>query len=881
MDYLIKGDVLPSTDSCVVKSQSMVLSEPLVFTDSFRHCIVESQTGDDEGAITQDVQPDNVEVTPNVIVEPMVADDGVAVASDLGNFLGRKSKLFTGQWVVGSPFSVSFDPWDEFLRDPIIAKKLDNYRFIKGELVITFYVNGTPFHAGMLLASYRYMNLPQEHVVIGGDEQLITRSQRPKIYLNVSTNKSGVLKVPFAFPKNFLKIAPFSSDLTKIGKIHLDSFVNLKMLNAGTDEVTITVFAHMENVKLAAPTHLQTQSGIFTLPIEPQAKKNSTKKDEYSEDGPVSRIASSVAFMSGHLATAFPVIAPFALASQIGAKAVGNIASLFGYSRPVMIDDSMPYKPMPFTSLSLADANDSSLKLSLTSKQEMTVDSTTTGFPEQDLLSIQSFSERESYIDQFDWDVSNPPDDLLCVMAVTPNWSRCTTLVSGDLRVTPTSLGFISRLFESWSGSLRYRFQVVGTQFHKGRLAIGYDSGTAFAGDTYTTNYITIVDLAESRDFTVEIPWQQERPYKLVPPDRTTAGFINKGSTLSGVGGSENGQLYVKVLNELVSPDGLTGVTILVSISAGDNFELANPNGELLRFHSLGDPNAQSAVFTLPIETQAASGELIPDNENSPYRDPNYINIIPDYKSTNILAKPVMFYGEKIMSARQLLKRYSHERTISSANSANGRSWYHLHAMPLEQGFDPAGIDTTLSAKSYNYVSESYISYFKRAFVGWRGSVRWKFMGNSSNLTNMMVYRNSFEAFRTAVVDYAPYSQESLRSSVGEINFEKLNRTGGCQGGTAACVNRTSDCLEVEIPFCSQYRFSATSGTTTASSANVGSQFYPHGDSFTLIVSNGDDSADSNSFDLFVAAGDDFSFVGFTGAPTFYITATGIPSPAA
>jgi hypothetical protein len=98
--------------------------------------------------------------------------------------------------------------------------------------------------------------------------------------------------------------------------------------------------------------------------------------DEH-EQAVISRPASTVARYARAL-TNIPWIGPFARATEIGAGAVSAIAKIFGYSAPVELNYNMMV-PAPRPSLAVVDTKYPANKLSVDSKQEVTIDPTTTG----------------------------------------------------------------------------------------------------------------------------------------------------------------------------------------------------------------------------------------------------------------------------------------------------------------------------------------------------------------------------------------------------------------------------------------------------------------------------------------------------------------------
>jgi hypothetical protein len=804
-------------------------------------------------------------------------DTGVSADADISSFLTRRVKIATYQWAVGAHLGQTFDPWALYLINPAVKNKLQNYQLLKANLKLTFLINGTPFHKGMAFASYSYLKVANETVVIGGDLQLVTRSQRPHVYLNPSTNKGGCICIPFFVPTNFLSLTDATIGSSDIGSVSLDSFQALQQINAGTDTVTITVFAELENVKLTAPTMKAVAlSGSSTESFDIFRIEVQSSKDEYKEkDGVISGPASAIANAAGALSMV-PGIRPYAMATQIGANAIGSIARLFGFSKPIQLADTTRMYNTPFANLASTEGADMSQKLTLTGKQEITIDPRTVDLPDSDCLAILPFAQRETYITKFNWGIADPVDTTLFAMDVDPMAERRSGLSLGT-RITPTSLSFLTRPFAEWSGSLKYRFQVIASQYHRGRIAIVYDPTGPVSGDPYNVTYNTIIDLAEGRDFTVEFKWQRDRAYLSVDTDDTRTFWTEVApATRTANTLHSNGIFYLIVVNELVVPDATTDVEVLVSISAGDDFELVNPIGGALEVSPFTpvEPASGSSledfsrIFSL--ETQS-SVDVVPTGENTPEGEINQVDV-----TTGVLSddseKPLVFYGEKITSIRQLLKRYCHFRLMSQQTSGTTRvlDKYLLRQMPGMLGYDPNGVDVTGAGVPYCYVNNNYINYYKQCFAGWRGSIRWKFLP-VSNCEYVYIDRATGAGQRAAVVNYRRTATYPIIANQGTAvtAFAGVSAHRASGAGCAVTPCRTMNALEIEVPYHLPIRFSKTYGEYLPVNTNTLTNGYPGGDSFHFAGA----STVNNSqvlFDTYVAGGEDLTFFGFVGAPTLF-----------
>jgi len=821
-----------------------------------------------------------------------VSDEGYSSNAGIEEFLQRPVKIQSFTWVVGNYLEEFFFPWNDFLSNAAVQKKLDNYHLLKGNLMLTFYVNGTPFHVGMLLASYRYLDTENAIVTFGGDTQLITCSQRPHLKLNVATNKSGCLCVPFYYPHNYLSLNNATLSATDMGEVRISSFKNLDQLNSGSDSVTITVYAQMQDVKLTAPTVSNvalsgdgSSYGLFEL----QTQSGIRKKDEYEDDGVISGPASTVAQYAGYLTEA-PYIGPFALATQIGANAVGGIARLFGYSKPANLSDMNPMRPHAVSSLALTEGADTSQKLSLTGKQEISVDPRLVGLPPVDEMDLKFLTQKESYLTSFTWDPADTVGTTIFACDVDP-MAEYRAAITGGNRIIPTSLSFASRMFSQWCGSLKYRFEFITSNFHRGRLAIIYDPvGNILGTDIYNLTYNTIIDLEEGRDFTVTFKWQQDRVWLELDTDgaSTRVFFTELGAGARTVDRDHsNGVFFVQVVNELVVPDGTTPVRGVVSISAGDDFMLQNPgNGieNITKFVPIAQSGFGSLGGIFDLQAQASAAEITPTGENSPNPDGESETIeITANAVSYVLERPLVCYGEVPTHLRQLLKRYSTVRCLSTSGlSGNTRVNFNLKAMSPPVGWDPNGVDSALTGAGsarYNFTGSTLINYLRHAYTGWRGSVRWKFVPNGATTSSLTVTRQTGITPTGFAVNYRPAAGGTW-AVTGNVQQKAgngiLNNTT-THKGTAMTVNRTQAGLEVELPYQLPIRFSKTHGTWYTASSNSLANMYPGGPGMNLILWSSD--IDEEIITSYIAGGEDFSFHGFMGAGGLYYNTTPTPNP--
>ena len=131
----------------------------------------------------------------------------------LGEFLSRPTKIAHYTLTPGAPFAGStIYPWQLYMTNSRIAKKLDNYSYIQAKLHVKIIVNSTPFIYGSLAASYQ----PMFNFTPFNETTTIEKTQRPTIWLDLSSSLGGEMTLPFFYFKNWLPLKE-SDDIRDMG----------------------------------------------------------------------------------------------------------------------------------------------------------------------------------------------------------------------------------------------------------------------------------------------------------------------------------------------------------------------------------------------------------------------------------------------------------------------------------------------------------------------------------------------------------------------------------------------------------------------------------------------------------------------------------------
>jgi hypothetical protein len=382
---------------------------------------------------------------------------------------------------------------------------------------------------------------------------------------------------------------------------------------------------------------------------------------------------------------------------------------------------------------------------------------------------------------------------------------------------------------------------VVCTPYHKGRLRVIYDPYVLVNLTKFNVNYTKIVDLSETNQFEMLVSWADN---KLVAYVNTPvfASATNPWSTASIYTPSQtydNGCITVAVMNQLTAPQDTINndVGVNVFVSAGDDFELYDPNYNMfdgtVMIPQAGFEDLESRMEKLTVGHPTNGAEL---------------------------AKVVM--GERIVSFRQLLKRYVHyySQRVSAGASNDQRLSALFRDFPLTPGSDSAGLNTSTGlAKAVNFVSLSLITYLATMFAGYRGSFRYKhFIRNSANGTLAQNIGTATRINRLSTSGNASAAVITTGSTDTVALQSKLAYANSFAGMALTAIS-VKQALEVELPYVSPNRFEIMRPYDTNSVSGLCHSVQIGIPQNALII-----------LDSFISVGEDFNMGYFVGANLWY-----------
>lgn len=816
-------------------------------------CCVQSKDimGTDSPNPTED-QQENVgfssDVTGSIVTVPMSMSDYNVDSStnvELGKFLSRPVLISTITWLENDIVDEFVQPWSSYFNTASIRRKLDNYYLLRCNLHIKVVINASPFYYGCVQMAYRPLNIfgpaPIYSGAGAGDITLMGRSQRPHICVYPQNCQGGEMVLPFLYHQNWLNATDIDA-LEGMGILNFDSFGILANANSVVGQgVTIQVYAWAEDVQLAGPT--------IDLALQ--------SKDEYGK-GVVSAKASAIARYADILSN-IPVMAPFATATSMVASAIGQAASIFGYTNVPVIDPVHAFRMHPLPQFASAHIGTPMEKLTMDPKNELSIDPRIAGVDIGDELMVSSMVQRESYLTQVTWSAVEPTNALLFASAVNPALCLRNPGTNQEfLQLTP--MGIPNMMFSNWRGDLVFRIKFICSKYHRGRVKISWDPVGQLTTTAETTSlvYTKIVDITSENDIEFVVPYTQLTSY--LKTEEYNARFGSGLVTPSF--GVDNGMLTVRVLTQQTSPVASADISLLMYVRGSNNLEFANPRS--------------FAPALSPYAVQSKDVYDVPTLTN--------VGVKPSVASDSM---NLIHMGETVVSLREIMRRDCYVQTSTDV-SLDSNEWkltlFRIPRLPSYRGFDGAGYSTAqstfnASSKPYNYSLWTPLNWVSQCFVGHRGSIHWS--ANLYSYTDKT--RHDFVAFRQtrSALSSSTFALTISRSTASEsfiLHNNAVNRDSLFSGGSQTNP-KVQPTLTVSAPMYSRFKFLPTS----AASRNLGeTEFDTDKDAIqfqTNYYTPGTGNAQDRVFiDLFCSIGTDFNLIFFLNVPTLYLYSTPFPT---
>lgn len=448
------------------------------------------------------------------------------------------------------------NPWAEILSTPTVARKLANFKMMKAKLVLDFITNGSPYLAGRGMFYYNPLHTKDNFRPGNVDDRLCRISQRPHIYIDPTNSSGGTLEIPFIWPKNAVSI-PYK-EWQQLGVLNFIGISDLRHSNGETPYVNVTVMAHLEDLELYQTTE--------TTVAEFQSENKRV----------ISRAATAVGNIAGKLSNA-PIIGPYARATEEVSRTVGDIAQLFGFSKPNVGPATTIVKTTKLGTLAPTNDFDTSAKLTLDCKNETTIDPAVTGVSSATEMTIPEIVNHECLLTRFRWDINDETDTELLRIPITP-YIRSTFPDDDKIDLPPCA--YMSTFFQHWRGTMEYEVDIICSKFHRGKLAMRVEPHGTSGKNEYNVTQREIFDITETTQHGVSVGWSSDRNYLKICGSDKNPFVPGESPDLE----YHNGVLVISVANNLQRPSSTAEsfVDVLVRVRANKDMQFNIPHSRTI-----------------------------------------------------------------------------------------------------------------------------------------------------------------------------------------------------------------------------------------------------------------------------------------------------------
>lgn len=818
-------------------------------------------------------------------VKPSPVDDGGKTQLPLDAFFERPVSIYDSSWPTGAEQNVILDPWNLWSRDASVRAKISNYAFFRATLHVKISVTGTPYHFGRVMASYQPFGGFNDNLIQYDFTMLQTvpttaqilplykayLSQAPGVgYLDIKENEPLEMEIPFIsqLPKfrlfndspDLITNSTDFTDFLEAGQLRLVTLNTPEIANDDFDsEVSVNVYAWMTGVELGSITstdiNITAQAAVITSESDPKVsplyseegsfgtrlwKSIEAGPDEYEEPGPVTKWASALTASASIMSMA-PYIGPFAKATATVSGGIAAVASMFGWSKPVVLTDPTFVKNVPFQNGAFTSGKETAYKLTADPKQELSVDQRLGGHVD-DQMTFAAMAGRESFLTTFTWDDDDTAlSTVLWKSLVTPFLFTSTTYSTGGTPrgiVQPTAMDMAATPFSAWRGKIRFRFEVVCSRFHRGKIMFKYEPNVPQSALITSNNAklnqqnAIILDIQEAQDITIEVDWAMRNSWGEAPiehkPSEPPSDIGSLPAVFDGFRSNlqANGNLQVRVLNELVQPTPTSGVSVNVYVSC--------PDLELNRMTSMELPTDRTIY---------SESELVTIND------------------TGSQVSPAMFldhFGERLVSFRSLMKRYTTSAYAFKNISITGPA----HLSVVGTLYPETALRTNAPTPS-SVNATNLFQYLRAAYMGVRGGMRYRITQfTNAQVTNSDYVRVSL-GFHSEPVDTALSADADLVNGIADLPI-----LGARLDGSVLSHLATNGGVEFEVPFYSHarflYSFNSPWDPVSATDPQPATSW-----AWEALFGATITSGDSAAFTVDSATAEDFTFLRFQGSPPY------------
>ncbi|APG76889.1 hypothetical protein 2 [Beihai picorna-like virus 63] len=856
---------------------------------------------------------------------PNNSDD--MVTTSIAEFLKRPVLIDDFTLALGTTVVRSINPWDLWSLNPSVRSKLSHYAYFSGTMCIRMTLASSKYYFGSLMLSYqpyadsnRVLEALESRIGDSTDFKCIFNylSQSPeRCNIRVGVDNSVEMRLPMFIPKE--KIRLFNSDgalmtnstsyeeLEPLGRLYYSTINSvLSATSDATSAVKLQTYAWIEDLKLSGLTATDIDitaeseaKPAFDVKATEIVNKASDVRDkinnhpvvkalgesagQYADDeynpknGPISTMASAVSNIAEKF-TDIPILGEGARATAFVSGKAAQLLKFFGFSKPVLISDPTFAKSVVTDNMAHASGSSTSYKLTLDPKQELSVQAIG-GDSDVDPMALKFVTRKESYFTTFRWSNNKVPrSDTIFAAPVCPNINTVNT--TNSTLVQPTALSFASSFFAHWRGTISFRFEVIASSFHRGKLMFIYEpNGAGF--DLIESNptdmnqqCIFYLDIEEGKDLTVDCKYLSDRLFSntALGPDMEFEQIYSipdfSGSDLTVHkqlfnGNVSIGNLYVRPFTTLVGPTNAPFIDINVYVYS-DDMELARPI-------NIGTRDKFVTSESQP-RLEAAGGGIQKDIEGTTRTSDTYSQINNVISDNNNIYQ--YHFGEKVESFRTLLKRgvTTLHGSLDNTSSTNQYPFIVLPLYPVvPRNTLPKYGATSIAADAAFYspltnedgTTRSLFSELALSYLFVKGGYRHRVaisLDPDENHKDLTYYVSMWNSINETT-SFDNYEWDQGTTNVDVYHTNNLSSSIFHSGNTGI--------VDVEVPYLSTNTYELSCRRAVEATNSTATLFKNDPSNFIISLDQLDCTTESGFVRKFVdytSAAEDFTFFRFQGA---------------
>lgn len=664
-------------------------------------------------------------IAPTNIPSSLLSSTQSLGSQSIIDFLSKPILLTSGYFSsADSNYLYSVNVPSGITSNVLYAKKLSGIAYMRADVVFELRVNATRFQQGRYMMTCVntggvYNSSAINSLLKMKHCNLVTKTQLPHVEIDLASETSCVLKVPYISAFNYLSTT--SQTINSVVTIWPYS-----PLEPGSGDSTCAydLYVHFENIVLSAS--IVSQSNKRSIAFEEQKKAGT---------GPVSVFMGQVSRTAGILGR-IPLLMPMSMTVGWAADIIGDAAKVWGWSKPTTVNPASLFARQSHTQMTLTDGTFVGHKMGASSLQGV-MPHNGVARTNIDELSIDFIKSQFAWSQTIPWSDSAAAGTQLLTAPLCPSAYNTTYGVGR----TFTPVAFLTNFFSLYRGGLKFKFKLVKTEFHSGRLMFAFLPVTPTVVLTppvitlaNTDNLVReIVDIRTTNEVELTVPFVADRNY---------------------IGSNQcYGHLYVFVMNPLIAPSTVASdIQIIVEVAGADDLVFEQPMS-----------NVRKQVYV-------------------PFQSDKTAIAFPTMGASNdSILYPKVSIGEHVNSLRQIIKRAASVGPfVTGANPVN-----QIQALCFAWVNQATSNVTPVTRVSAGY---DFLSLLSGCYAFTNGGVRYSMIPDFANLS---------EGFRIEInqrADNASDFADTQNFSVFETGLNPLQYISNIVEGA----------INIEVPYYSQ-----------------------------------------------------------------------------